>query len=128
MEGARSVRVGLIDADLEECAIVVEFTVEASLIGPPPEEQRYERSEKGQSETKGATALQATFRARQSRLAAKHQAKKRLDSTAQRLLGDAAFQGMVHSCVEGSIFNLIQEALHNEFELNAAPVQRLLPT
>ena len=89
--------------------------------------KRYERSKKGQAEREGATALQSTFRARQSRLAAKAAAKKRLDTTAKRLLGDPAFQGMVHSCIEGTLFNLIQEALHNEFELTAAPVQRLLP-
>ena len=90
-------------------------------------QKRYERSAQGIAERQGATCLQSTFRARQSRLAAKAAAKKRLDNTAQRLLGDPAFQGMVHSCIEGSLFNLIQEALHNEFELTAAPVQRLLP-
>ena len=57
--------------------------------------KRYERSKKGQAEREGATALQSTFRARQSRLAAKAAAKKRLDTTAKRLLGDPAFQGVV---------------------------------
>ena len=38
-----------------------------------------------------------------------------------------AFQKMVFGAVEGTLLNLVQEALHHEFDLTAPPIQRCMP-
>jgi hypothetical protein len=34
---------------------------------------------------------------------------------------------MVFGAVEGTLLNLVQEALHHEFDLTAPPIQRCMP-
>ena len=71
--------------------------------------------------------LQQKYRCYQARKLLKRKAAERLHRTAHRLLGDANFQKMVFGAVEGTLLNLVQEALHHEFDLTAPPIQRCMP-
>lgn len=64
-----------------------------------------------------ATRLQAQLRRRQSRAVVGRVAQRHLDATALALLGDHDFQAMVHAALEGTVYNLLQEALHGDYDL-----------
>jgi hypothetical protein len=89
--------------------------------------KKWSFSHEGALLIKYSIVLQQKYRCYQARQLLKRKAAERLDRTARRLLGDAAFQKMVFGAVEGTLLNLVQEALHHEFDLTAPPVQRVMP-
>ena len=89
--------------------------------------KKWSFSHEGALLIKYSIVLQQKYRCYQARKLLKRKAAERLDRTARRLLGDAAFQKMVFGAVEGTLLNLVQEALHHEFDLTAPPVQRVMP-
>ena len=68
---------------------------------------------------KYAIILQQKYRCYQARKLLKRKAAERFCHREHRLLGDASFQKMVFGAVEGTLLNLVQEALHG-FDLNSA--------
>jgi hypothetical protein len=89
--------------------------------------RKWSLSHEGALMIKYAIILQKKYRCYQARKLLKRKAAERLHRTAHRLLGDAAFQKMVFGAVEGTLLNLVQEALHHEFDLTAPPIQRCMP-
>ena len=89
--------------------------------------RKWSLSHEGALMIKYAIILQQKYRCYQARKLLKRKAAERLHRTAHRLLGDASFQKMVFGAVEGTLLNLVQEALHHEFDLTAPPIQRCMP-
>jgi len=85
------------------------------------------RTDERQAQDKGALAIQSRVRARASTQEAKQRAVAQVSVTARTLLANAQFQASVHAALEGTVFNLLQEALYAEFDLAASPIQRVLP-
>lgn len=90
--------------------------------------RRYLVSDLGVAHTRGAVALQNCVRTRRSRLAAKNATRRRLESTALAILGEPGFQAMVYRALEATVYNIVQESLHNEFDFDAKPVHRIFAT
>jgi hypothetical protein len=73
-----------------------------------------------------ANRLQGTMRGKRAREAAKERAARRQAVMRQVALADPAFQGLISDLVDGTVKNLLTEALFGEFDLGAPPKQYTL--
>ena len=90
------------------------------------ERRKYLASDQGKLETNSATALQQSIRGHLSRKAAHAAYEKRLLATQLALLGQPTFQAMLSRALDSTIFNLLMEAQHDEFDLFAPPVHQFI--
>jgi len=110
----------------QQAAIKIQCLTRRKFARKQAEKKKRMATSQGRREDQAAIKIQAIQRRRAAQKKTEELANTKLQSLASKTMKDMDFQDSCWKVLENTMFNLLQEACHEEFDLYAVPKQYIL--